>query len=302
MTLRKQVKYNGRRCLYNNWGKAIAIVLLSVAIYLLFTMVESMISMLLGVPFFVDYGDPGYYLDNLPNLSWVSMTLTLIMAIGSFLVVTPLNLGITQWYYSLSDGESEDILSIFGCFSNRKIFFRSLVLRLNILVREALWALLYFLIPGAILCVSSWYSYNGPEQWAYLLGTVGTIFGVMLGLLFSVFYGITIQKYFLAKYYLISGEVGVLGALKQARRASKGKRESIFLFKLSYIGWFASCVLVIPVLYVFPYYEVSSLLYARVLMEQHARSTQLVPVEPQTPSQEDFATQTFEAQKGQPQE
>ena len=29
MTLRKQVKYNAKRCLCNNWGKAISIVLLS---------------------------------------------------------------------------------------------------------------------------------------------------------------------------------------------------------------------------------------------------------------------------------
>mgnify|MGYP000496139482 CR=1 FL=1 len=40
MTLRKQVKYNAKRCLCNSWGKAVAISLMGVAIYLLFAIIE----------------------------------------------------------------------------------------------------------------------------------------------------------------------------------------------------------------------------------------------------------------------
>lgn len=47
MTLRKQVKYNAKRCLCNNWGKAISIVLLNTAVYLLFAIIEMMIAQLL---------------------------------------------------------------------------------------------------------------------------------------------------------------------------------------------------------------------------------------------------------------
>ena len=281
MTLRKQLKHGGKLCLHNNWGKAVAIVLLGIAIYLLFTMVETMISMLLGVPFYVDVTTSGLVWKGMTNISAVSLVLSLIMTIGSFIVVTPLNLGVTQWYYSLSEGESEDILSIFGCFSNRRMFFRSLLLRANIVVRSLLWAVVYFLIPGLFLGVSMWYGVNGPDNNAYLLGTMGMIFSFMLGILMSVFYMITIQKYFLARYYLLDGETSVHQALKMSRRVSRGKREQIFLFKLSYAGWFLTCLLVVPVLYVFPYYQMSALLYARFLMEEHVRSTQLVPVQPE---------------------
>lgn len=40
MTLRKQVKYNAKRCLCNSWGKAVAISLMGVAIYMLFAIIE----------------------------------------------------------------------------------------------------------------------------------------------------------------------------------------------------------------------------------------------------------------------
>ena len=50
MTLRKQVKYNAKRCLCNNWGKAISIVLLNTAVYLLFAIIEMIIAQLLELP------------------------------------------------------------------------------------------------------------------------------------------------------------------------------------------------------------------------------------------------------------
>ncbi len=293
MTLRKQIKQNGRQCLHDNWGKAIAIALLGFAIYLLFTMIEIIISMLLGVPFYLDSGTPGVYWDNIPNTSIVSITLTLIMSVGFFVILTPLKFGIHQWYYQLSEGESEDILSIFSWFSGRKLFFRALVLQLNIMVRILFWAVVYFILPITILFASIWYSKNGPAQSSYLLGTTGIVFGIMLMGLFAIFFGITIQKFFLARYYLLTEDIGVLASIKQSRRATKGRREQILIYHLSYAVWFLSCFLVLPALYVFPYYEMSSLIYARFLMESYSRSTMLVPTQQNT-EMDTGATQVFE--------
>lgn len=110
MTLRKQVKYNAKRCLCNSWGKAVAISLMGVAIYLLFAIIEMIANLLLTLPAQTSYLIPGI------SDSWLlSFAISVVMAIGSFLLLVPLNLGITSWYYSLSDGISEDILNIF-CF------------------------------------------------------------------------------------------------------------------------------------------------------------------------------------------
>ncbi len=294
MGLRKLVKRNGKRCLYNNWGKAIAIVLLMLAVSLLFTIVELIIGMVFGAPQMVDTGNDGYWLNNLPNTSLLSIALTSIIAVGSFLINTPLKLGITRWYYELSEGESPEILSIFNCFSSRQ-YFRSLSLQIHILGRKILWAILYFALPTAVLGASVWALDYGPLymnlDMCYVIGSMGLLFALLLTLFFGLFYAIAMQKYFLARYYVTNENLGVWAALKKSRHASRSKRGELLLFKLSFLPWFLSCALVLPCLFVQPYYEISAMLYARVLMEGHYRSTQLVPVE----NEEDLeSTQVFE--------
>ena len=301
MKLRKLIKQNGKRCLYNNWGKAIAIVLLLLAVGLLFTLVELCINMVFGIPQIMDVGNDGYFLNDLPNTSLLSMALTLIMACGSFLILAPLEMGVTSWYYSLSEGESPEILHIFNCFSG-KYYFRALSLQIHLWGRRLLLALLYFALPLAVFAASVLCLEFGPqyisEDMSYVIGSMGIVFSLLLAALLAVFYAIHIQKYFLARYYVVNEGLGVWEAMKKSRHASKGRRGEIFLFQLSWIPWFISCLLVIPGLYVYPYYEISSMIYARVLMEQHYRSTQLVPVkngEVEVKVEDLSATQVFEA-------
>ena len=96
-------------------------VLLNTAVYLLFAIIEMMIAQLLELPI----GD-STILMSVSGAHTLSFILSLLMSIGSFLLMVPLNLGIMRWYHSLSDGVSEDIMGIFSCFANRKMFFRSL--------------------------------------------------------------------------------------------------------------------------------------------------------------------------------
>ena len=294
MKLRKLVKQNGKRCLYNNWGKAIAIVLLMLAVSLLFTIVELIIGMVFGTPQMVDVGNDGYWLNNLPNTSLLSIALTAIIAVGAFLVTAPLKLGITRWYYELSEGDSPEILSIFNCFSSRQ-YFRALSLQIHILGRMILWALLYFALPIVVLGASLWVLDYGPYymnlDMCYVIGSMGLMFTVLLTVFFGFFYVVAMQKFFLARYYVTNENLGVWEALKKSRHATKGKRGEILLFRLSFLPWFLSCALVLPCLYVQPYYEISAMLFARVMIEEHYRSTQLVPVE----SESDLdSTQVFE--------
>ena len=294
MKLRKLVKQNGKRCLYNNWGKAIAIVLLMLAVSLLFTIVELIIGMVFGTPQMVDVGNDGYWLNNLPNTSLLSIALTAIIAVGAFLVTAPLKLGITRWYYELSEGDSPEILSIFNCFSSRQ-YFRALSLQIHILGRMILWALLYFALPIVVLGASLWVLDYGPYymnlDMCYVIGSMGLMFTVLLTVFFGFFYAVAMQKFFLARYYVTNENLGVWEALKKSRHATKGKRGEILLFRLSFLPWFLSCALVLPCLYVQPYYEISAMLFARVMIEEHHRSTQLVPVE----SESDLdSTQVFE--------
>lgn len=284
MTLRKQVKYNARRCLCNNWGKTVSIVLLSTAIYLLFIIIEMIANILLQLP--AGASSPA----SAGSETWiVSFILSIVMATGSFLLIIPLELGITRWYYSLSDGISEDILNIFGCFSNRKMFFRSLWLSLNVGVRILLHGLRYLALPAAGIGFSLW-MLRSPTAASSFAGSLALVLSGALFLLFAVFWLIHIQKYFLAKYYLLDGQTTVGKAIRSSVHATHGIRDEIFLFQLSFLGWGLCSLLILPLLYVSAYYSMSAMLYARFLMEDDRRSNSIVPV----PNPEDTREVTLE--------
>lgn len=317
MSLRKEIKNNAKRCLYTNWGKAISIVLLGTAIYLLFSITEVLAAMLMGIAPYEDVGFLGYALDNVPNVSIMSMALTAAISMGTFLVITPLNLGITGWYWKLSDGESEDILNIFHCFANGRMFCRSLWLNINIALRCLLWAVLLFSVPVAVIVYCAFFV---PPS---LPSVLGGIFGWILAAAATAGLALTVGRYFLARYCLLDGETKVRAAIKKSVHATKGARDEILIFHLSYTGWFLLGLLVIPWLYVKPYYDTSCVLYARYLLERAERRTQLAlycppeeeiqpeqepPANPEEPAAEEleepfaptednpFATRTFDVQ------
>ena len=284
MTLRKQVKYNARRCLCNNWGKTVSIVLLSTAIYLLFIIIEMIANILLQLPAGASSSASA------GSETWMaSFILSIVMATGSFLLIIPLELGITRWYYSLSDGISEDILNIFYCFSNRKMFFRSLWLSLNVGVRILLHGLRYLALPAAGIGFSLW-MLRSPTAASSFAGSLALVLSGALFLLFAVFWLIHIQKYFLAKYYLLDGQTTVGKAIRSSVHATRGIRDEIFLFQLSFLGWGLCSLLILPLLYVSAYYSMSDMLYARFLMEDDRRSNSIVPV----PNPEDTREVTLE--------
>ncbi len=288
MSLRKQVKYNAKRCLCNNWGKTVCIVLLSTAIYLLFVIIEMTANLLLQIP-----SSTSSLISGVSDAWMLSFILSVVMAAGSFLLLVPLSLGITSWYYSLSDGVSEDILNIFRCFANPKMFWRSLGLKLAIGILSLLTAVLYLIVPvcGIELSIGllTYNSFSG----SIFAGSLALVFSAVLFLLMFVFLLIRLQKYFLAKYYLLDGKTSVHKAIRSSIHATKGLRDEIFVFKLSFFGWGIASVLLLPLLYFSPYYSMSSLLYARFLMEQDRRANSIIPVE--APEQNLSQTKQFES-------
>lgn len=87
-----------------------------------------------------------------------------------------------------------------------------------------------------------------------------------------------IQRYFLTKYYLLDGETTVRQAIRSSVHATRGICDEILVFKFSFLLWALSSLLVLPVLYFSAYYSMSTMLYARFLMEQDKRSNSIVPV------------------------
>lgn len=272
MNVRMQIKRSAKRALSSYWAKAIAVFLLLLAIMMFFTIMHGILDMVAGIGGFLDvYQTSGNYLDDIPNISLLSMTITGLLSLGMLLIMIPMRLGVKRWYYFLSEGFSDDLLGIFHFFASGKLLLRALALEIQLGVRSLFWTAVFF--APAVLCGGgAWYFAQQPAQpMAPLYATLLVISSFLLALGGGFGLLVMLNKYFLAKYYILSGDVSAYRAVKKSCRATKGFRRQIFVFHLSFIGWFALGIFALPLLFVQPYYCMSSVLYARYLIESEQR-------------------------------
>lgn len=87
-----------------------------------------------------------------------------------------------------------------------------------------------------------------------------------------------VSRYAVAPYLLVAENTRKINAtVKDSIRLTKGFRWEITKFKLSYIGWALSLILLLPALYVVPYYNA-----ALAQMVKNIISAGNVKIEPKT--------------------
>lgn len=122
------------------------------------------------------------------------------------------------------------------------------------------WGFVYFL-PCAI-CASSLVmslSQGAMEKNIFYSWVAGCV--VLLSVGFGFLF-VTLQRYSVWQYYLCDEDNGVISALYKCLDKTKDRCVKIALFKLSMLGWILSCFLVLPIIYVLPYYNVSVALFS----------------------------------------
>lgn len=264
--LRRKIKTDAKTALCNNWGKAICIMLVFLAVWVLFALLESVISVALGLQSFQQM----FALEGLPpeHLNTTQMLLSVAMLVLSFLVLAPLTTGMIQWYYRLTEGESEEISTIFSMFSTAKIYFKTLWLHLNLTVRVLCWTVL-LTGPGALI---SWWGLRTlgrvTNDMGKALAVTGMFSGLVLLVLGIIFLLILSTKYLLALFlYVESPDVKISAAICASRHYTRGHRLELFAFFVSFLPWYLLCIILVPLLYVVPYLSCSMALYSRYLIQ-----------------------------------
>ena len=85
---------------------------------------------------------------------------------------------------------------------------------------------------------------------------------IILFMVSLVFYGISVQKYSKAIYFFAGSEaVSIRNAISMSIAQTKGRLLNIFVFKCSFFPWFLSGFLLLPLMFVLPYYEESFIFY-----------------------------------------
>ena len=92
-----------------------------------------------------------------------------------------------------------------------------------------------------------------------ILNLIGAVILIVMSLLFC---GVSVQKYSKAIYYFAGSEaVTVRNAISMSVAQTKGKLLDIFIFKCSFLPWLLSGILLLPLMFVLPYYEESFIFY-----------------------------------------
>ena len=188
------------------------------------------------------------------------LTSLLILALFVWAISAPLRLGAARWYYKSSMGEEASVQELFS-FYNGKGWKRALGLELSVFLRLFGWWLLY-LLPGVLLFAVSTLPGQAIQTITLLrMGGAVCIMGVLTAGVWKAL------GYFAARTAAVKWEeAGVNECIRASMQAMKGRKASVFVLVLSFLGWALLSFFVLPILFVQPYFEMSRTTCAKWLL------------------------------------
>lgn len=266
MTLRQAIKYNAKKSLRGNWGRAILILLIMIGVSLLLSILTGAVFGALGyenIEITADlFGTISYVIEEK-----VEAGPAIVSVLFSFIhlcIIAPLSLGVTDWALELSDGRVRPVSHIFWAFDNAAMY-RSVWLEIVIAIKTGIFSALVLAIPVLLIVIGA-VSGHGASAAAPILIVLGVLLLVVAVPLIAWFSA----RFYAARLLLCDRYYyTVRQAIKLSVAVTRGRRWKIIVFDLSFILWMLLCVFVIPILYVAPYYMVASTLFARYLFEDH---------------------------------
>ncbi len=188
----------------------------------------------------------------------VSIDIVFVTAI-LFLFIRALRLGEQFLYFIKASGGKGRFLLLFHFFTFEKSFKAfSLYMRLTAL--KIMW-LGYFLFPGVVCYGITFYLYTNGSLLPIAFYTL--IFGSSVLLAFCIFmWRVTVFRYNAAPYYIcLNRAITPKEAIKKSIYFTDGYLREGVLLESSFFGWFLSCVAVVPIVYVLPYFKISKALF-----------------------------------------
>ena len=256
MTLHKRIKANSILALRSEWGRAGTISLLWLAIWFLFVILESVLSMLTETDSIVI---------NFFTIAAVSLL--------SLIFVSPFDIGMCRWYSRLADGAGTETSSVFEFFRSLRLFFRAIALKVLVGLRCLLIGAM-FLSPG--IC-----AYLITNQFSEIVfGSVqssvaktASLFAILTAIAGAVFWIIWCMRYLFASFALAEDQsLSAKQAIALSINATRGRRFELFKFELSMLGWRLLELLIVPRLFTMPYRLTARAIYAHYLIEVSKRS------------------------------
>lgn len=266
----KGIKREARGLLKNNWSRALGALCIYLMVLVLFIQLSQLVNALLS-----DYGPAANaeaptlrsFEDYLAYFTTGGMGLNLLIDLAMagffFILSSPLSLGITYWFRSLCQLKNLQVGQIFRFYQNNDLFFSAIIFEAMLTVLNIIFAVISF-IPS-VACFA----------WAYISGgTLPIVLGIVLALGGILLFIALSLRFFFARY-LFCGEYGysAFDCLKYSSKYMKTHIGSVMRVILSFTLWFISCIFILPVAYVIPFYNASMASCAQDIIDEHMGET-----------------------------
>lgn len=251
------IKEESKKVLKNKWSMAIGVASVILGMFFIGIAVVTIFSSILR--------------SFLGNLSALLFSLIPVLLLWQFLGV-PLLYGTLRWSWYTSLNENVPFYEIFYYFGSGYSYIRSISLGFRIFLRIVLILLACFApsIIIAIICMPNLYSllnfsmpYFVSSLWA--LGNILELFGATLSIILLI-------RYVSAPILFINDEkLSPQEALNLSVIISKYANGRTFGFLCSFLGWAFLSALILPLLYVIPYFLIAYCVYSRHLIDNYNR-------------------------------
>lgn len=254
--LRTKSKMNGLYVLNGSWLKAMLIFVIVALLSFGLSALDNAYRNVFDIPMMTS--------DGLINTDIRSFAIEAVFTVITFFIMSPLVLGMLEWYWNLSSGKKTGVGDIFGWYGSGRLYAKSLLLSLDVGVRCLLWGLLTCGIPAALLMAAEYYSggvnllksnLSAQDVQRLLIVGILTIFGGLL-LIGGILLFIYLTSKYIAAYFLMveDNTRKVSEVVRDSIKYSRTYKWEITKFILSYIGWAITCIALFPLLYVVPYF------------------------------------------------
>lgn len=275
------LKRNGKQALSGNWNAAVGTGALVALIGLVLTALEyAAVRLFIVTPLQSNPTmepqtfDLARLVRELFVYSRGELLLTAGFTLLGLLLLSPLRLGLTRWYYLLVQGTQRPRFGeLFHFFENLRRYAKAVWLQVQLTCRAFFWGLLLFFLPCGIFGISIWFLRTpGIDRATRSAASGGLVVSCAMLLLAALLLNILLNKYALVAYLLCDNEqLGVGAAFRTSIRYTRGYRNVLLLFSLSFVGWFLLAPLTLLLLLGFlgPYHGASRLLLCRYLVEKN---------------------------------
>ncbi|MCI8497186.1 MAG: DUF975 family protein [Clostridiales bacterium] len=264
------IRSAAKQSLRNFWIGALAVYGTLMAVSLLIDSVEVAVRTLMGI----EMQSASLFPAQWNHQTALSLGISAAALLIGYLLLTPVEYGRYGWHMELVYGRSPAVREFVRPLTSFKQYVRTLKARLLVILHLIPWGLLIFapaaivLLLGCLLPMTG--ALSGPaagvmEEWR--LPAAGLLLSAGMPFFLTV-----ASSYSLVPYLVMDQEGRTIKeAVGLSKAAMKGNRISYLLFCCSFIGWWLLCLLVLPVLFVAPYFQNAQTVFLMQVLERHEK-------------------------------